>query len=98
MKTKEEYIARLRKAAPYIKSEYGVKQMCLFGSIARGENKSGSDVDIFVDMPPKAFKYFGLCSFLQELLGEAVDVVRNHSKLDTFFLNEIKRDGISIFG
>ncbi len=98
MKTKEDYIAQLQKAAPYIQSEYEVKKMYLFGSVARGENNTDSDVDIFVDMPPKAFKYLGLCTFLQELLGGAVDVVRKHSRLDSFFLNEIARDGITIFG
>ena len=27
--------------------------MCVFGSMARGDNHEGSDVDIFVEMPPK---------------------------------------------
>ena len=71
--------------------------MQIFGSMARGEEHDGSDVDIFVNMPPKAFKLVGLKQFLQELLGRAVDIVRYHSHLDPFLTNEINRDGITIF-
>ena len=71
--------------------------MQIFGSMARGEEHDGSDVDIFVNMPPKALKLVGLKQFLQELLGRAVDVVRYHSHLDPFLTNEINRDGITIF-
>lgn len=94
---KQECIDLLQKAAPYIRSEYGVKSMRMFGSVARGEEHKDSDVDIFVEMPPKAFKIVSLKDFLQNLLGRAVDIVRSHSRLDPFLINEINRDGITIF-
>ena len=94
---KQQCIELLTKATPYIRSEFGVRSMQIFGSMARGEEHDGSDVDIFVNMPPKAFKVVGLKQYLQELLGRAVDVVRNHSHLDPFLKNEINRDGITIF-
>ena len=71
--------------------------MCVFGSMARGDNHPGSDVDVFVEMPPKAFKMIDLKEYLEELLGVAVDLVRRHSNLSAFFLNEVKRDGIVMF-
>ena len=94
---KQQCIELLTQATPYIRSEFGVRSMQIFGSMARGEEHDGSDVDIFVNMPPKAFKLVGLKQFLQELLGRAVDVVRYHSHLDPFLTNEINRDGITIF-
>lgn len=97
MNGKQQYIDLLTEATPYIRSEFGVKSMRMFGSVARGEDDERSDVDIFVDMPPKAFKVVGLKQYLQELLGRAVDVVRSHSHLDPFLTNEINRDGITIF-
>ena len=96
MSGKQYCIELLIEATPYIRSEFGVRSMRMFGSMARGEENEGSDVDIFVDMPPKAFKVVGLKQY-QELLGRAVDVVRNHSHLDPFLTNEINRDGITIF-
>ena len=97
MSGKQQCIELLTEATPYIRSEFGVRTMRMFGSMARGEEYEGSDVDIFVEMPPKALKVVGLKQYLQELLGRAVDVVRSHSHLDPFLANEINRDGITIF-
>ena len=61
---------------------YGAKRVRLFGSCARGDYKSNSDVDILVDFSDanlKGFKYFGTIEGLHEdlenLLGVKVDVV-----------------------
>ena len=97
MSGKQQCIELLTNATPFIRSEFGVRTMRMFGSMARGEEHEDSDVDIFVEMPPKALKVVGLKQYLQELLGRAVDVVRSHSHLDPFLTNEIKRDGITIF-
>ena len=87
----------LTKASQTLRIEYGVKSLRVFGSVARGEDSEVSDVDLFVDMPPKAMKMVALKHYLQNLLGRGVDVVRSRSTLDPFLLNEINRDGITIF-
>lgn len=97
MCTRQECFDRLHRAAPHIRREFGVRSLCVFGSMARGTNREGSDVDVFVDMPADAYKVLGLRSYLTDTLGTEVDVVRNHRNLSEFFLNEIKRDGIVIF-
>ena len=95
--TKNEWVEILRKAAPYIKEKYGVKSLSLFGSIARGNNTENSDVDLFIDMPPKAFKLVELGYYLEDILGRSVDLVLHKKNLSPVLLNEIKRDAISIF-
>lgn len=97
MCTRKECFERLDSATPFIRQEFGVTSLCVFGSMARGDNKKDSDIDIFVEMPPKILQIIRLKDYLQQLLGIAVDLVRHHSNLDSFFLNEIKRDGIYIF-
>ncbi len=97
MCSRQTCIELLTNAAPHIRKEFGVKSMCLFGSMARGDNHRDSDVDICVDMPPKAFQVAGLKLYLQELLGVAVDVVRRNPRLNKFLINEIERDGVIIF-
>ena len=49
----------------------------IFGSVARGEADSKSDIDIVVDMEPgrNLFDLGGLLTDLQDLLGHDVDVV-----------------------
>lgn len=88
---------RLAEATPYIRREFGVVSLCLFGSMTRGDNRLDSDVDICVDMPPKAFRVVALKNYLQDLLGVAVDLVRKSPRLDSFLTDEISRDGIVIF-
>lgn len=87
----------LTKASHTLRTEFGVKSLRVFGSVARGENSEAGDVDIFVEMPPKALKLVALKNYLQDILGRSVDVVRSRSTLDPFLLNEIDRDGITIF-
>ena len=97
MCTRQECIALLTQASPYIRKEFDVASMCLFGSMARGENNADSDVDVCVEMPPKALKVVALKYFLQDLLGVAVDIIRRTPRLDTLLIQEIERDGIYIF-
>lgn len=49
----------------------------VFGSVARGEDRPGSDLDLLVSFAPEASLYdvVGLTDALQELLGVSVDVV-----------------------
>lgn len=92
-----ECISIIRKNQPHIQKEYGVRALCLFGSMARGDNGPESDVDIFVDMPPKIFIMSALKNYLEELLGMSVDLIRRHSHMSQRFLNQISNDAITIF-
>ncbi len=49
----------------------------VFGSVARGEADSKSDIDLLVDLEPgrSLFDLGGLLMDLQDLLGHKVDVV-----------------------
>jgi len=56
--------------------EHGVKTLFLFGSVARGEERPDSDVDLLVefDRPTGLFGLIRLQHRLQEILGCAVDL------------------------
>ncbi len=58
-------------------SEFKVKSLALFGSVARDEAKPNSDVDILVefDGPATFDRYMELKLFLEDLLGHQVDLV-----------------------
>ncbi len=55
---------------------YGVKSLALFGSVARGEARSDSDVDLLVEFnrPVGLFGLITLQQRLEELLGCSVDL------------------------
>ncbi len=54
----------------------GVRSLALFGSVARGEGRVDSDIDLLVefDRPTGFFGLIRLQHFLEELLGCRVDV------------------------
>jgi len=56
---------------------FGVRGLWLFGSTARGEAGSDSDLDILVEFaePCSYEQYSGLRFFLEDLLGQTVDLV-----------------------
>ena len=53
MKTREEYIALIASHAEELQNTFGITSLRLFGSVARNEHHEGSDVDVYVEMPPK---------------------------------------------
>jgi predicted nucleotidyltransferase len=54
----------------------GAKSLALFGSLARGEGSSSSDIDLLVELQPKTFdSYMDVKLFLERVLGSKVDLV-----------------------
>jgi len=60
-----------------LKKEFKVKEISIFGSVVRGEQKKKSDIDILVDFEEGAdlFDLVGLSLYLEKKLGQKVDVV-----------------------
>ncbi|GAB4179861.1 MAG: nucleotidyltransferase family protein [Geothermobacteraceae bacterium] len=56
---------------------FHVRSLAIFGSVARGEDRPDSDVDLLVefDKCPGMFEFLRLKFYLEELLGRPVDLV-----------------------
>jgi predicted nucleotidyltransferase len=90
----KKYIVLLRKFMSEHGAEYGISRIGIFGSVARGEQTSGSDLDIYYEGPALGLKSLtGLPRALSEYTKMPVDVVREHQGLDPAFrqriLNEV---------
>ena len=72
-----ELLQEKREDILRIAAKRGAYNVRVFGSVARGEADSKSDIDILVDMEPgrSLFDLGGLLMDLQDLLGHSVDVV-----------------------
>ena len=73
---RREILERLNAEAPALKRKYAVKSLAVFGSMARGDDHEGSDVDLLVEFEgPATFRGFmGLKLDLEELFGRKVDL------------------------
>jgi len=63
----------------YLKETYGVEEIGIFGSFARGDNDENSDIDIAIELNRKVpVGFFGFARmkfYLEDLLGKKVDLV-----------------------
>jgi hypothetical protein len=75
--TRAEAIRILQKALPGLKERFGVKELAIFGSVARDEAGPESDIDVLVAFQGRThFRAFmGLQFELEEILGLRVDLV-----------------------
>jgi predicted nucleotidyltransferase len=75
MRTEE--IRNLKAQINRLAAKYGIKQVYLFGSVARGQNTDISDVDFLIELDEEA-SLFGVGGFqyeMQKLLGIEIDVI-----------------------
>ena len=76
-KTRDETLKLLRAHKTILVERFGVVTLAVFGSTVRGEAKQDSDIDILVrfDGPADWRRYFGMQSYIEDLLGRPVDLV-----------------------
>lgn len=98
MKTTNEYIDLIKAHSDELRTQFGVKTLRLFGSVSRGEQHEGSDVDVCVEMEPRILLIVRLQRYLEQLLTCPVDVIRMHKHMNPYLLQNINRDGIFVIG
>ncbi len=74
--TRKNIISRIRKHRTHL-TRLGVKSLSIFGSVARGEERPDSDVDILVEFEGRATfdRFMDTKFYLEELLSCKVDLV-----------------------
>lgn len=96
---REEIIATLRAHQVELRRR-GVRHAALFGSLARGESKRTSDIDILIELEPQApvglFEYVGITQYLADLFPVRVDVA-NRSTLKPLVRPSVERDALYAF-
>ncbi len=74
--TLDRVLALLQTEAPGLSQRFGVRKIGVFGSIARGEERGDSDIDVLVSLSSPTFdRYMDLKFHLEGLLGRTVDLV-----------------------
>lgn len=91
-------ISKIKKTIKPILNKYGIKDINLFGSYARGEANSSSDIDIYCDKGNirNLIQQGKMEDELEEALNKEVDVVFSSSHMDTYFKKQIMEDMIKL--
>jgi predicted nucleotidyltransferase len=96
---RDEVIARLKEAEPALRAR-GIRRAAIFGSVARGEARPDSDIDIMIELDPDAnltiYDYVGLKEFVSTLFDQPVDVV-SRGGLKPFVRPSVTADAIYAF-
>jgi len=71
----------LKKHKKELQENFKIKNIGIFGSYVRGEQREASDVDILVEFyeTPDLLKFIELERYLEEILGVKVDLVRKQA-------------------
>ncbi len=72
----DEVIEKLKLQYPYLSSEFGIKRIGIFGSVAKQAEREESDIDLFVEFDrPIGLKFISLAEYLEKILGRKVDIL-----------------------
>lgn len=97
---RDQVMTKLRGALPALRAEPGVAELYLFGSVARGDDKPESDVDVLVEFRTDADASMttpaDIAIRLEDLLGRQVNVIENHAGLRPHFRSRVEHDRLRV--
>lgn len=97
MKSVTEYKEILSKFKKDFGSQFGIKELGIYGSVARGEQTEESDLDVFVSLEKvEPFIIFDLKELLESLYKCKVDLIRLRDSLRPALKNNILKDRIYV--
>jgi len=91
-------LSTIKKIIKPILNKYGITDINLFGSYARGEANINSDIDIYCDKGKikNLIEQGKMEDELEKALNKEVDVIFSSSKMDPFFKEQIMEDMIKL--
>ncbi len=95
--TVEELLRQKRDDVRRIAEKHGASNIRVFGSVARGEARPDSDLDLLIDAGPDTSSWFpaGLILDLEELLGCRVQVVTEKG-LNPYIREHVLREAVPL--
>lgn len=94
---KDHIITFLRENKEYLKKQFDVEEIQLFGSYARNEQTSKSDIDLLVRFnKPSYDKLYSLKNWLDKKLGKNCDIVRMRKSIRKKFFKRIEKDLLNV--
>ena len=94
---RSEIIKKLEQFKQEHQHEYRFRKIGIFGSVARGSAKGGSDVDILIEqIEPDLFLLGAIKTDLEDEFGTQVDIIRIRKGMYAFLRNRIEQEAIYV--
>ena len=93
--TNTEIIDTLKADKTFLNREFGVINIGLFGSYAKGIQKVDSDIDLLVELKEPRFEWLaGLQIYLEMKFGRKIELVRKGKNVNRRLTQRIEREVI----
>jgi predicted nucleotidyltransferase len=94
---RDEVLEILRCYKAEFAAQYGVTELGVFGSVARDEAGTESDVDIVIHMrEPKLFFMVHIKETLEEMFQRPVDIIQYRRTMNPFLKKRIDQDAVYV--
>ena len=94
---REEVLSILKVYKRDFSKKYGILEIGVFGSLARNEAETESDVDICIKMKnPDPFSMVHIKEDIEQRVKKHVDVVRIREKMNPYLRERIEKDAVYV--
>ena len=93
----KEIIALLRLEKEQLAEQFGVVNIGLFGSFARGQATNDSDIDFIVELKEPRFDWLaGLQIYLEQKFNRRIEIVRKGNKVNSRFTKRVEKEAVYV--
>ena len=94
---REKVLDILRKYKNENSRKFLIKEIGIFGSVARGENTGSSDLDVIVQLEkPDLFSMVHIKSDIERKIGCKVDLVRYRAQMNPLLKDQIEKEAVFV--
>ena len=91
----EDIIRLLKIEKDFLRAEFGVLNIGLFGSYLKGTQRVDSDIDLIVELKEPRFEWLsGLQIFLEQKFDKKIELIRKSDNVNRRFMQRIGNEVI----
>jgi uncharacterized protein len=94
---KDEIVSALQDFKKRYSAQFGIQSLGIFGSVARGDARDDSDVDVVVKIdPPNIITLSRIRLEIEEILHKHVDIVHYRDRMNKLLKSRIDSEALYV--
>ena len=91
--SKEEILFRIKADKKFLSENFGVVNIGLFGSYAKDQQTSDSDIDLLVEFIEPRFEWLASVQIhMENRFNKKIEIVRKRNRAKSHFLKRIEKE------